>query len=1094
MNDPRDICRLIFERLMVAVTALAAVAAVLYALLSNEFFILHCVLPCVSELRPDVRITADSLELEPLSGYLNAAEVKVRYQGREVFSADSVQGCISLLPLMKRIIRFNDVEVNGGTVNLLPEDFMTENTEECALFDFTDIDFRNSALSMGLGNSAGADAAVINFEYLNMEKFGDGLPCKMHGGGKLSLRSGAETPLDGKNIKVTVEGFLETGLLPRRVSLGAELIAASDDSDITDVGMEIHRGPGITIIDRLYAAGGAHNGNLSCSGTITDAGAYAFSVTADRAAGDTTACITGLIPGFAPAAVEITGGGFISGYAGKISGSGKWHISGGGESHAGEHGFKLPAFTADLKYAVNWIPELNRGELAELELRLSQPDTGGYAKITAADPGYYGTVGKEDLPPVRFAVTARDTDLTLLNLLIRDWFIFPTVGTIDADGMIACGKDFPQMNISGCAEISESAWKFNHTDREFPAMTMGFNAEIEDENRIIIHGIEAHPENGKMNFSGSFRLPKRNIRKLRADFHCAADSGFVNLFTGEQLGLSKGGIRADGKYVWSGARRQLDLSGQIKLEDGAAVTAGENEFAGAGADIRTEITYSQRKNKLDIHTLDAELRCGGKTAARIRCPGELRLDRGEYSGKWHLTYIDGGELRRWVQPDFSTVFTGSAELELELRNRFENGKAKGRAEMNGINSGGKAEANGISHWELNWDNRDINIPAADIILTCGGREILHCDGQLFPAAEDAPRTADIRLSALELPELLELMPDLKNENDADKMRRREENFERLRPELYGTDDQIWKIRIDNAHLTGRLTLDSDIELERRNNFLRSRRFRTALNGSGFNGTFSAVDEQGRGIHYELRLDGEDELELAPLIEASANAEYPDLQCRQKQINLQMRWLDDGTGNCFSDNGSGHLHIRFGKMSIPSSLGEKPVWRIILFPADVLFGLWDAVPDMLSVTKIDRAALRRKLFTVKFNSGEAALKLKNGRCELDKCVFFGDILTRVYFEGNIAMNKRRDLNLTGYVTAGGIQTAMPIEGCAADPVMRLDKMPYQSFLALLQKIGTLNLVGLSGSAPDAGRDDPVIMLDQLAAPLQLIPVKIWEMWK
>ena len=206
-----------------------------YFTITNSLFITKVVMPCIGHLL-EAEFTAEYAEYDPFSSYLKLYGTRLGYKDNPFLSIKNATGYIKLLPLLKKTLEFNDVNIDGMDLN-----FVRSKRDTWSLpwlytpprskgrrkrgpgpgvsLDFSNINISN--LNVAFRDESGRNPVSIELNNLdlNADRFKNGLLSPAKYKGRINIKSGEILNIDGGNVKGEVAVNLDPHCIPSHVSI-----------------------------------------------------------------------------------------------------------------------------------------------------------------------------------------------------------------------------------------------------------------------------------------------------------------------------------------------------------------------------------------------------------------------------------------------------------------------------------------------------------------------------------------------------------------------------------------------------------------------------------------------------------------------------------------------------------------------------------------------------------------------------------------------------------------------------------------------------------------------------------------------------------
>ncbi len=236
----------------------------------------------------------------------------------------------------------------------------------------------------------------------------------------------------------------------------------------------------------------------------------------------------------------------------------------------------------------------------------------------------------------------------------------------------------------------------------------------------------------------------------------------------------------------------------------------------------------------------------------------------------------------------------------------------------------------------------------------------------------------------------------------------------------------------------------------------------------------------------------------PLMELIVGTSQEGAAGTLRDLNLNLRFLEDGRPDSWLETMSGVLEMDFQDLTIPDTVVKGEFARLLLFPVEVAGQLSTLLAEDLSTWKesiVSSESLTKRLKTVRLDEGSVKLHANEGHVRVDECVFFGDWISRLVFSGAFDLAGERRLDLASKLTISGFQAMIPIEGTLENPFVRLGSIASGSLGELLSRIRELKLIGTSADPSDPDKVEPIIMIDKLpsAGMIRELQELFTELW-
>lgn len=545
-----------------------------------------------------------------------------------------------------------------------------------------------------------------------------------------------------------------------------------------------------------------------------------------------------------------------------------------------------------------------------------------------------------------------------------------------------------------------------------------------------------------------------------------------NEYFGETLRFDAGVAKLSANGSLTNGFRSAACSGEIFFDEFTATVHGKSD-----RNFSLQCAFScemPNLQTLNFRTLNFYLRHAGKPAMRLECPGSWDLEQKSYAGEWVLRYLNEQFLALFGFAQLSEArLTG--KLQFGARENFEVLKLSGGLDLEKLvlPSTGKAISGNLS-LNLERDERRLLLRQLNAGLKQEGNPLLDLEGEcrVDLTSPEGMVTARINAPSIDASTLLAMIPD-SPETPEDAVREP--------PRLdFGRRPIDLRFRLSQLRLAPNLTAELDTRLRLRGGSISTDLLLLQLNNARYDGEFRGMNTP-RGIAFSSMLRGSEPLSLPPLVELLVGSSQAGASGTLQDLNLAVRFLEDGRTNAWLDTLSGSLEMKLRDMVIPNTVANGPFGKLLLFPLEMAGQLNSLLPEDLASWQesvIQSASLKRQLRKVELSEGRVKLHANDGQVQIDECAFFGDWVSRLAFSGRFDLAGEQRLRLMSLLTVGGIQATIPIEGTLESPEVRLEATAAASLSSLLRKIRELNLIGTSAAPGETNKSEPVILLDKL----------------
>ena len=504
--------------------------------------------------------------------------------------------------------------------------------------------------------------------------------------------------------------------------------------------------------------------------------------------------------------------------------------------------------------------------------------------------------------------------------------------------------------------------------------------------------------------------------------------------------------------------------------------------------------------RFELQKMDFYLRSAGRPALRLECPGAWDLDTGDYRGNWEVRYLNE-EFVKMFRPDLAREVRFSGKAQVSGRDFFRSFRI--------------SAAGNLERWRFVTDtapvsgNLSLSVNATPDLLQVGNLQLSLRQGEkpllgvaggmkLDRSSPSGAGSIQLEASAIDVGRLLALHPLPRNEEPetgaavkpaaaipeteaAESAAVEEPEQPATPPRLYfGSHPFDISLRADSIRYSPEIVLGLDGRLRIQTDRFHSDYLSLWINRSRFRLEFGG-ESRPEGIVFRVRAAGGEPLELRPLAELVMADEQNGLQGVLSETDLQLSWLEDGGGDAFLRSLDGRLGFKLRDLRIPHSLANGTVVRILLFPVELLAQLSRTAVEDLLQWKVQISSgdhLPSVLREIEFEEGSLEFTASHGQVRIGHCLFQGDWVSRLRFDGSFNLAGDRKLDLISHVTFGGVQAAFPIGGTINAPRVDLGAMASTSFLELFQKLRRLQWIGIEPEDPNVpAAEEPVIMIKE-----------------
>ncbi|WP_294477668.1 hypothetical protein [uncultured Victivallis sp.] len=564
----------------------------------------------------------------------------------------------------------------------------------------------------------------------------------------------------------------------------------------------------------------------------------------------------------------------------------------------------------------------------------------------------------------------------------------------------------------------------------------------------------------------------------------------ANAYLGPGVQFDSGRVRLSAEGSIAPGFRSAVYSGELMFDDLGAEWSGRHY-----RDFSVQCSFSgymPTMRYLEMRMLNFYLRRRGKPALRLECPGAWDFERASYSGEWSIRYLNDQFLSLFF-PDAVSDAQLTGKMQLFARENFRVLRASGAFDLDRFvmpSRPGEVYTGTLSLMAEK-DERRLLLRRVSAALRQDEALLFDLAGECRAdlSSPEGGITMQLASSTVDAGKLLALFPARRREEKPDSGHAPRLNFGR-RPVDLGC-------RLRRIRLTPSLSADLDTRLRLRTDSLETDHLLLQINNARYGGEFSGRNTE-QGVLFTAALRGDEPLSLPPLMELIEGTSQEGAAGTLRDLNLNLRFLEDGRPDSWLETMSGVLEMDFQDLTIPDTVVKGEFARLLLFPVEVAGQLSTLLAEDLSTWKesiVSSESLTKRLKTVRLDEGSVKLHANEGHVRVDECVFFGDWISRLVFSGAFDLAGERRLDLASKLTISGFQAMIPIEGTLENPFVRLGSIASGSLGELLSRIRELKLIGTSADPSDPDKVEPIIMIDKLpsAGMIRELQELFTELW-
>lgn len=516
--------------------------------------------------------------------------------------------------------------------------------------------------------------------------------------------------------------------------------------------------------------------------------------------------------------------------------------------------------------------------------------------------------------------------------------------------------------------------------------------------------------------------------------------------------INQGELNSKLKINLSSLGKHLEPQGKISLS-GMSFDAGGKRFNNLRLDQTLNIEIAEFKN-VKIKRLTSELFSADIKALHLETSGEIDSS-GDMQLKTYLDYLNQSFAELFI-PGKLTSLGVSGSVSMQLNNATKALATSCKLNVIDLRTPDTSSpVAGTINFDLKHSADKLECKNAVIYLKANHQPMVQLQASV-KTANDAAKTIYINLNStcidLKLIEALFASPESKPPPKAP------DNKTSTGKTEYAKFDIGSKLLFVNADLRG-ITYGKNVngavltKISGQGDTIKIVPLQILFNGKSLdiNGIFKSTSN---GIAYKIAGSGK-QIELTPLFRAMIKGEFRNTEGFIDSLDFDV----SGTGTkspALWDNLNGTLKLNMSKLSIPNTLRDTYMGRLLFMPFDVLIQLEKLVPS-LSTTKVnDSLDYAEDLFTgtrtIRFNSSEIALNSKDRLIHIDKCEFQGDFIRSLSFDGYFGLGSDKRMQLKSNMNINRIYLPVDISGSIENPKTDVVKIiPY--FL----KVNTLNIL-------------------------------------
>ncbi|MDR0931742.1 MAG: hypothetical protein LBM70_01810 [Victivallales bacterium] len=649
----------------------------------------------------------------------------------------------------------------------------------------------------------------------------------------------------------------------------------------------------------------------------------------------------------------------------------------------------------------------------------------------------------------------------------------------------------------GTAEVQ---FKLEKTAKKEPLYLREFTAGIKQDNLCTLE-LKIDP----CQLDGTRMSPQSELKlHLNGEFPIST----VNSYLSKPIQFESGKVKVTASGAIAGDRDSAIFSGELAFDELAAKVQ-DRDIQGISAQCSFSCNMPSKK-RIEFRTLNFYLRCFGKPALRLECPGSWDLDRDNYSGEWAIRYLNE-QLLNLPVPGMVSEAQLSGYFQVAAGNNFQVLRASGSLNLEKliVSKYPGTVYSGAFSLMSEKDLRKLAVRHLTANLKQNKERLfdLTGEGQVDLSSPAGAVTVQLASTTINAGKLLSMFSTYAKGETASLNNRAGDNSsdnsnvnpESAIPKLnFGQRPMDIGCHLQDIRFTPKLAVDLDTRIRLQPDSFLTDHLLLQINNARYNGQITGANTAG-GILFGVELHGGEVLFLPPLLELIVGNSQQGVDGTLRDLNLKLRFLENGDVDSYLKTMTGSLMMNFRNLEIPGNVTAGPFGRLLLFPVELTGQLNSLLPEELAAWKdsvISSDELKKQLKTIQLDEGSVRLHANAGKVRVNECVFWGDWVSRLAFFGDFDLARGQKLNLTSRLTVGGVQTVIPIEGTLNNPSVRMESIASGSLGELLKKIKELNLIGTSADPSNPNKIEPVILIDKLpsAGTIKELQELFKQLWK